>query len=267
MLNISGGKFTANADMVVGNFENGLCDTTGKVTVAGGELEVKSSLTMGLSTNCYGSFRVTGVSTSSLQLVSVGNGPFGYGEWYQTNGWVNLAGDLEIGTQAKSAGLVTIDGGVLSNRTGNIQAGMRGNGRMVVNGGETFVNSLIYVSRYGGSRGAFEMNGGTVSCYNLTIGDEAGASGTYVQSGGMMSNRTASCVIGNAAGATGSLTVVNGALHAEATVYVGNNGVGTMTVSNGFVRLGNGIYIGNNASATGTLTLAGGVFTNQSNAF
>ena len=81
VLKISGGKFTANSDMVVGNFENGLCNTTGKVTVAGGALEVKSSLTMGLSTNCYGSFRVMGCSTSTLQLVSVGNGPFGYGEW------------------------------------------------------------------------------------------------------------------------------------------------------------------------------------------
>ncbi|HNX34062.1 MAG TPA: hypothetical protein PKM57_05505 [Kiritimatiellia bacterium] len=267
VLNISGGKFTANADLVVGNFENGLCDTTGKVTVAGGELEVKSSLTMGLSTNCYGSFRVTGCSTSTLQLVSVGNGPFGYGEWVQTNGWVSLAGDLEIGTQARSAGLVTLDGGVLSNKTGSIQAGMRGDGRMVVNGGEAFVNSLIYVGRYGGSRGAFEMNGGSVSCNNLTIGDEAGASGGYVQSGGTMSNRTASCVIGNLAGSTGSLSVVNGALHAEATVFVGNSGIGTMTVSNGFVRLANGIYVGNNASATGTLILAGGFFTNRSSAF
>ena len=267
VLNISGGKFTANSDMAVGNFESGLCNTTGKVTVAGGALEVKNSLTMGLSTNCYGSFRVTGCSTSTLQLVSVGNGPFGYGEWYQTNGWVNLSGDMEIGTQAGSAGLVTIDGGVLSNKTGSIQAGMRGNGRMVVNNGDTFVNSLIYVGRYGGSRGAFEMNGGAVSCYNLTIGDEAGASGSYVQNGGVMSNRTASCVIGNAAGSTGSLSVVNGALHSEQTLYVGNSGVGTMAVSNGFVRLANGVYIGNNASATGTLTLAGGVFTNWSNAF
>lgn len=267
VLNISGGKFTANADLVVGNFENGLCDTTGKVTVAGGELEVKSSLTMGLSTNCYGSFRVTGCSTSTLQLVSVGNGPFGYGEWYQTNGWVSLSGDLELGTHARSAGLATLDGGVLSNKTGSIQAGMRGDGRMVVNGGEAFVNSLIYVGRYGGSRGAFEMNGGSVSCSNLTIGDEAGASGAYVQRGGVLSNRTASCMIGNAAGATGSLSVVNGTLHAEATVYVGNNGLGTMTVSNGLVRLANGVYVGNNASATGTLTLAGGVFTNRSNAF
>ena len=267
VLNISGGKFTANSDMVVGNFENGLCNATGKVTVAGGTLEVKSSLTMGLSTNCYGSFRVTGCSTSTLQLVSVGNGPFGYGEWYQTNGWVNLAGDLEIGTQAGSAGLVTIDGGVLSNKTGSVQAGMRGNGRMVVNGGDTFVNNLIYVGRYGGSRGAFEMNGGSVSCYNLTIGDEAGANGTYVQGGGVMSNRTGSCVIGNAAGSTGSLSVINGSLHSEPTLYVGNSGLGTMTVSNGFVRLANGVYIGNNASATGTLTLAGGVFTNRSDAF
>ena len=267
VLNISGGKFTANSDMVVGNFENGLCDTTGRVTVAGGELEVKSSLTMGLSTNCYGSFRVTGVSTSLLQLVSVGNGPFGTGEWYQTNGWVTLAGDLEIGTQARSAGLVTIDGGVLSNRTGNIQAGMRGNGRMVVNGGELFVNSALYVGRYAGSRGAFEMTGGTASCNGLSIGEESGAGGSYVQSGGVVSNRSGSCNIGYLAGSTGSLLVVNGSLHSEPTVYVGNNGSGTMTVSNGLVRLVNGVYVGNNASATGTLTLAGGVFTNRSNAF
>lgn len=267
VLNISGGKFTANADMVVGNFENGLCDTTGKVTVAGGELEVKSSLVMGLSTNCYGSFRVTGVSTSTLQLVSVGNGPFGTGEWYQTNGWVSLAGDLEIGTQARSTGLVTIDGGVLSNKTGNIQAGMRGDGRMVVNGGEVFVNSSLFVSRYAGSRGAFEVNGGAVSCNNLSIGDEAGVSGSYVQRGGVVSNRSGSCYIGNLAGSVGSLSVAGGELHAEQTLYVGNSGVGTMTVSNGLVRLINGVYIGNNASATGALTLAGGVFTNRSNAF
>ncbi len=267
VLTISGGKFTANADMVVGNFENGLCDTTGRVTVAGGALEVKSSLTMGLSTNCYGAFRVTGCSTSTLQLVSVGNGPLGYGEWYQTNGWVTLAGDLEIGTQARSAGLVTIDGGVLSNKTGNIQAGMRGNGRMVVNGGETFVNSALYVGRYGGSRGAFEMSGGTVSCNGLSIGEESGASGSYVQSGGVVSNRSGSCNIGFLAGSTGSLSVINGSLHSEPTLYVGNSGRGTMTVSNGFVRLANGVYVGNNASATGTLTLAGGVFTNRSDAF
>ena len=267
VLNISGGKFTANADMVVGNFENGLCDTTGKVTVAGGELEVKSSLTMGVSTNCYGAFWVTGCSTSALQLVSVGNGPFGYGEWYQTNGWVTLAGDLEVGTQARSAGLVTIDGGVLSNKTGNIQAGMRGDGRLVVNGGDAFVNSTLYVGRYAGSRGMFEMNNGKVSCNNCSVGDEAGASGLYVQTGGVVSNRTGSTYVGNLAGSTGSLTVAGGELHAEQTLYVGNSGVGSMTVSNGLVRLINGVYVGNNASATGTLTLAGGVFTNRSNAF
>ena len=267
VLNISGGKFTANADLVVGNFENGLCNTTGKVTVAGGALEVKSSLTMGLSTNCFGSFRITGCSTSTLQLVSVGNGPFGYGEWYQTNGWVTLAGDLEIGTQAGSAGLVTIDGGVFSNKTGNVHAGMRGNGRMVVNGGDTFVNSVLYVGRYAGSRGAFEMNGGTVSCYNFSIGEDSGAVGSFVQSGGVVSNRSGSCVIGSVAGSTGTVTVINGALHSEQTLFVGNSGVGTMIVSNGFVRLANGLYVGNNASATGTLTLAGGVFTNRSPAF
>jgi T5SS/PEP-CTERM-associated repeat protein/autotransporter-associated beta strand protein len=267
VLTVSGGKFTANADMVVGNFENGLCDTTGMVTVAGGELEVKSSLTMGLSTNCYGSFRVTGCSTSALQLVSVGNGPFGYGEWYQTNGWVTLAGDLEIGTQARSAGLFTLDGGVFSNKTGNIQAGMRGSGRMVVNGGELFANSALYVGRYAGSRGAFEMTGGAASCSGLSIGEESGASGSYVQSGGVVSNRSGVCNIGNLAGSTGSLSVVNGSLYSEPTVYVGNSGLGTMTVSNGLVRLANGVYVGNNASATGTLALAGGVFTNRSNAF
>ena len=174
---------------------------------------------------------------------------------------------MEIGTQIKSAGLVTIDGGVLSNKTGSVQAGMRGNGRMVLNGGETFVNSTLYVGRYAGSRGTFEMNGGMVSCNSLSIGEESGASGSYVQSGGVVSNRTGSCNVGYLAGSTGSLSVINGALHSEPTLYVGNSGIGTMTVSNGFVRLANGVYVGNNASATGTLTLAGGVFTNRSNAF
>lgn len=266
-LNITGGKFTANADIMVANFESGLCDTTGTVTVAGGELEVKSYLNLGISTNCCGTFRVTGCSTSTLQKVSVGYGSFGSGVFYLTNGLVTLSSDLEIGTQTGSVGLVTIDGGVLSNKTGSVIAGMRGTGRMVVNGGDTFAGSSLYVGRYGGSRGAFEMNGGTVSCNGFSIGEEAGANGAYVQNGGVVSNRSGLCNIGYLAGSTGSVTVINGTLHSETTAYVGNSGVGSMTVSNGFVRMANGIYVGNNASATGTLTLAGGVFTNQSLAY
>ncbi len=266
-LTISGGTFTANSDMTVANYESGLCDTTGRVTLAGGQLEVKSTLYLGMLTNCCGTLRMTGCATATLERVCVGHGALGYGEFQLTNGLAVLSSDLEVATLSNSTGRVTVDGGSLSNKNGNVVVGMRGNGRMTMNGGNAYAASSLVVGRYAGSLGAFDMNGGALSCNNFSIGEESGGNGTYVQTSGVIRARSGASFVGNLAGSTGSLTVVDGELHAEQTLYVGNYGKGSMAVSNGFVRLANGLYVGNNASGTGTLFLAGGAFTNRSDAY
>jgi len=268
ILNISGGQFTANSDMIVANFENTGNSTTGTVTVTGGAFEVKSSLNIGANTNCMGKVLISGVSTSTLERVRVGYGPGGYGEFHLTNALVTLSSDLEIGSLAGSSGLVTIDGGVYSNKNTAIQAGLYGAGQMVVNGGELYVSGPLQVGRYAGGSGAFEMNGGALSCNNLVFGDLNGGLGTGTLNGGVLETRGGTTLIGSNAGASGTFAVTGGRLTAGAGGFIsGNSGTGALNLSGGCVTFSSGLTSGNNSGSTGAVSITGGSVTNSAYTF
>ena len=261
-LNISGGKFTANWEMLVGNY-NDSSSTEGTVSITGGELETKGIMNIAVGSNCVGNVFITGCSTSTLQRVRVGQGGFGDGELYLTNGLVTLSSDLEIGSALNSTGLFTMDGGIFSNKNTSANVGVSGHGRMVVNGGEMYVQQAIYSGRESGSKGEIEVYGGDLSFNNFIIGNNSGSTGSYVQVNGTVETRGGDTIIGNGIGSYGEFSVEGGILDATGRFYSGNNGTGIMNISDGIVTFNSGITAGNTSGAIGTINITGGCVTNK----
>jgi len=145
---------------------------------------------------------------------------------------VEEIGQRGVGTFNQSGGVNTIDGenglllGQNTSATGTYL--LSGTGSLSLTGGSE------HVGVYG--TGIFTQTGGTNtinSGYSLSLGDNAGATGTYSLS------------------ASGSLSV-------SGSEYIGNSGAGNFNQSGGTNSVGAYLFAGNNLGATGTLTLSGG---------
>ncbi|NQT93136.1 MAG: choice-of-anchor D domain-containing protein, partial [Lentisphaerae bacterium] len=214
----------------------------------------------------------------------------------QTAGALTLDGKLVLGENHGDLGTYTVTGGVLSVGSTTI-VGVAGIGMMTGTGTATVIASDHVVVGQGIS-GA-EDTGSTLTVADgalhvgkcLQIGNDAGADGTVVQSGGLLSV-TDLVMIGNAAFSTGTLSVTGGHLvggGAAATEHflVGNSGQGTMTISGastvtvanskdliigadvggadgtvnvqgGLLDVGRQLILGNAAAADGSLTVSDG---------
>jgi T5SS/PEP-CTERM-associated repeat protein len=259
-VNISGGKFTANSQILVGNY-NDSSSTEGTVTITGGELEIKSALNIAVGSNCVGQVLITGCSTSNLERIRVGQGGFGQGEFYLTNGLVTQTSDLEVGSALNANGLITIDGGVFSNKNNSAQIGISGTGRMIINGGKVYNHQAIRSGTASGGFGEIEINNGEISCNNFVIGYAAGATGTYTQADGTVETRGGDTLIGDLAGSHGEFAINGGSLDVTGGFYTGNHGTGILNINGGNSTFNSGFTVGHNDGGIGTANITDGVIT------
>lgn len=190
------------------------------------------------------------------------------------------AADLYVGYASNATGVVNADGGYLSPFRTYI--GYEGSGTVTLTNGSTLQSTFGYVGYAAGSTGLVQLsdstwkaevsgspvditvgrqgNGevqatnSTLSAQNLVLGDSAGATGTVSASGGTITvaNNTQ---VGN--GGTGNLNLSNSATMNTYGLTVGvlSNSIGRLSVANSSLTSSQSIFLG--LSGAGTLTTDG----------
>jgi T5SS/PEP-CTERM-associated repeat protein len=242
-------------------------NTFGSLAVAGGNVIIRSNLTVGLAPGS------TGVVTVSAGTLVVTNAPLsigndgtvtsgsGIGRMVVSNGTLQAVTIL-LGSSAGGQGGMTLDNGGAISSVGI-------NPMLVVNdfgqiGGDlswTNIGSAMYCGY--AHPGAYALSNGTSSCQDVYVGyDNAG---TMTIAGGAMSifSRLTVGHLGSPM-STGAVWITGGQLTMTNNYsIIGNSGIGQVTMSNGTVTAV-AVIVGNGGNP-GTLTVAGGTMTVLSN--
>jgi T5SS/PEP-CTERM-associated repeat protein len=202
----------------------------------------------------HSSVRVGEQGTADGTIVLDGNlttsgttdiGVYGRGTVNQASGiWNNGSSLMYLGTVAGAEGTYNLSGdGVLTNLW-DLFVGNNGVGAFNLSGGGTVA--------------------GIVS--GTYIGNQTTSTGTVTQTGGTWDNNGKSLTLGNVAGAEGTYNLSgDGVLTNLWVLNVGNNGVGAFNLSGGGTVAGivSATYIGDQPTSTGTVTQTGGTWDNN----
>ncbi|HUB24233.1 MAG TPA: PEP-CTERM sorting domain-containing protein [Tepidisphaeraceae bacterium] len=208
---LSNGNVTVGQELIVGNSGTGIFVQTGGTTsLTSGST---AALIIGNSSTADGSYTLSGGIVSAVAIDYYGNSEYvgdnGIGIFNQTGGTHTLAGPLQIGYAAGSTGTYSLSG----------------TGSLVAAGNEIVGNSGI---------GIFNQSGGTNTIENINslgLAANAGATGTYIQSGGL-------------------LNVTGGE-------FIPDQGVGIFNQSGG-TNESQYLYIASGIGSTGSYILSGG---------
>ena len=199
--------------------------------------------------------------------------------------WNAGAAGVRVGNGA--AGTLTIsNGGALNMQDGLLSVGLNagGNGTLNINGGtvgSATVNNPLAALRvgYNGATGTVNItNGGTLTTTNLqNIGQTdtagagtatvniSGAGSTWTIAAGPDAGHSGNLVVGNGAGAHGTITISDGGKLSYSSLVngpalIGHGGTGTVTVTGvgSIFESVKGATVGNAAGSTGTLTVTNG---------
>jgi fibronectin-binding autotransporter adhesin len=248
---------------------------TGSFTQESGSV-VAGELHLGRNTGGVGSYQMHG-GTVAADHTSVGFS--GTGTFLQTAGTHAVANNLNIGAGSGyrlaggtlsvggtvfSEGSLAIDGGTLmaqgsvfsSSLSLGSQAGTSGSHSL--SGPQTLRAGNFYIGQSG--TGAFAQSDGTHLSTNQYVGYDG--AGSYAHSGGLNSAEILS--LGHNAGASGSYTLEGTATLSNNFVYIGNAGDGVFVQSGGTHENGTTIggfsqfVLGNTATGNGLYQLTGG---------
>lgn len=218
--------------------------------LGGGRLGIDSDAQLGAGvpvTFDGGFLRITGTGMAGLDAHPINEATF--------VGGLDVADAAHTFTVTQSLGIAT----------GSSVLWKQGAGTLTLSGGSSVLNNSFVV--FNGTLQA--LNASLLNQSNTAdqVGSVAGDSGSLVLRGSSSLSRLQNnLLVGNAAGATGFVTVADNAVlsgNAFRPVYVGNSGRGLLTVQdNGFVS--NRLIVGNNSGGAGALHLRGGsVFNND----
>lgn len=328
-LNMSGGALTVNTWSVVGfgtagantglgtfNLSGGIFHQAGTDNIAigqggtgvfnisnGATVQIDSTLNIGrwsgtdktiADNNAQGRGNGTVTQSDPSTTVTVNGGinvgHGGDGVYTINDGTLNMGGDLIVGGDQSSTGVMNQKGGTVAFTDGAwLRVGNNGGATGTYNmSGGTFTSQSRMMVGVGGT-GTFNQTGGTVTAgtgdttvtdhRDLTIGDNGG-NGTYNLSGGVLNanspninNQDHGIQVGGWNNSTGALNVSGGTLNAS-DFAVGRNDPASTTTSNGTVtqtggtvtvsgslNLGMDAAGNSNGQTTGTYTLSGGTLT------
>ena len=159
---------------------------TGRVTMNGGTLSsAEGDFYVGESGT--GTLTIDGggtVSVAGTKLLRIGNNSGGNGTLTLNNGTVACNRVWQIGFDAASTGLVTVNGGILSSKSSPAYVGYSGNGTLTINNGTVdVIDSTIDVASQSGSQGTINLNGGTLATRSIYGG---GGTALLVFNGGTL---------------------------------------------------------------------------------
>jgi len=130
-----------------------------------------------------------------------------------------------------------------------------GNGTFVAAGGQTLVLNRLEIGMDPGSTGAVRVAGGSLAVSNLLTVASAGTGSLTVSNGLIEAQET---VVGASAGAVGTVLVSGGMLTAtNGETFIGLQGQGALTVADGEVQTKR-VHVGFHPGANGELELQGG---------
>jgi hypothetical protein len=233
--------------------------STGNCVVDGGTLLSTSVLDVGEVLNSPGTLSLlSGAIFATDDVTRVGN--LGTGTYNQSGGTASLAffsvGDNATGTVSVSGGLLTVTPG---NALDVLRVGNFGTGQLNISGGTLWSRGEFHVADNFGVQGSVQMTGGLLIATNDLV-----AIGRYGIGDMTITNATAyftNTSVGRHDGATGSLTLQNGAsLFCVDDLSIGRfaNSLGHLVISGGLLSLTNdNIWIGR--EGVGDMNVTGGI--------
>ncbi len=210
---------------------------------------------MGATAIFEGSLQLNGAIAATSGFIADGNLTLGAGAV------INSSGAFEIARNAGPA--VTVTGADASISGAEFTIGGVGNATVTLTGASTLAASCdLFVARLAGSTSSLTVTGGSViGQKNVTIGAAGGATGTLSVTDGAFTAGGA-LTVGN--GGTGTLNVAGSTAGSFGTLDIGSSGAGTVNIS-GTATLsgstaGNSGYInvGNNNSGPAVVNQSGG---------
>jgi T5SS/PEP-CTERM-associated repeat protein len=287
---------TGGSPIAIGQRGTGSLTISNNGTVVTGSPNSSSLAALGVGLQGVGSVTITGSASTLTSDGFVYLGRAGTGSLTVEN-YGTLA--IHNGTDGAGSGSLSV-GGANVTAIAATSLYIDGTGTALVTGsGRVTAATSLYVGSTGATGTLTVNNGGSVEATDqVTIGNTAtlasggtlitasgtttvgsatpyagtgtvdvGAGGT-LKADGALSNGYAAIVVGNGAGATGTLNVSGTGALVNAGGYritIGNYGAGTMLVSNGgtaeagaaYTDTEAAVYIGNTAAATGALTVTG----------
>ena len=235
--NLIGGSLSA-ANQWVG------VDGTGSFTQKGGSNTVSASLTLGKYSDSRGTYSLSGGSLSVKNQII---GYYGPGAFTQTGGSNTVSNAILLGDAAGSSGAYTLGGGTGSPSlsAANQYVGLDGSGTFTQTGGSNTVSACLTLGLYSGSRGTYNLQGGSLQAANVNIK----SGGTFAQTGGSLNATTSLTNAGTYTMAGGTLTG-GGTLTNNASF----SGYGTINANAGFENYGTLTFSGGITTFSGNLT-------------
>jgi hypothetical protein len=255
---LSGGNLLVRGDVQVGGsgLPDGLVDGTGTFLHTGGQHTVEGALNVGVGQG-VGRYELGGESLLSTGITYLGqNGSFEQTLGQHDTGYLNVYG-----------GLYDLRGGDI-NVAGNMGVGHAlGSAEFRQTGGSVRVNDPefgLYVGGEGDTTGTYGLEGGTLDvAANVRIGTNG--TGSFTQSGGThtvgiaidgLTVEPGTLILGEQAGSSGRYDLTGGVLDLNSgDLIVGNSGAGEFFQDNstGQSTVGAGtVTIGANGGGTGT---------------
>ena len=234
--------------------------STGTYTMTGGILNVPS-LQMVVGKDSTGTFaQSNGTVTCGHDLI-LGNSSGVTGTYTLDDGSLS-AGTMIVGREG--TGLFTLNDGSVANSSG-IYVGQLGaaDGTFVQNGGIVNANHNIDIGREGATaKGRYEIHDGTLNVAQWMQVGRQGV-GEFLQTGGTVNvNRSSgdpALMVGSQAGSTGTYTMTGGILNVPSIdMAVGERGTGTFQLDDGTCNFGDAFVVGKRDAGDGTFIQNGG---------
>lgn len=236
----------------------------------------------------------TTLTTNTWLSVGRGNGTTGLVSSFSATGSTITTGSVSMGFANGVVGHLATSALNLTNSTFTtgttyVSESAGSTGTLTLNS-STYTAGQLIIGRLAGSNGTMSMHGASVSSSTeLTIGQDGTSLGALVIDGTSTFSTNNRLLIGNAAGASGSLTIAdNGVFNRTGGwLSIGTNGNGVVTVKNngqflnvgdfnvsdvgvsqgilniqdtGLVTSGGTVFVGKNGGTTGTVNQTGGTF-------
>ena len=277
---------SANGDVSVGSISytggsaNSLTVSAGGSITQGGAITASNAaLATSLSGAALNGSGAINTNGGLLTLSASGSGSLtgaisGTGALVATaGGTITLSGaNTYSGTTTVSAGTLNLDPATSSSIGAiNVTGGATG-ATLIASGGTTTVNGNLVVGVGGSDTNAqAQLTGGNLTVTGtFYLGNASGASGTVTQSAGTVTvNGTSDPTfsVGYASGATGFYTMSGGTLNVfSGTFNIGSYGTGTFNQTGGTVNTGSWTDAARQPGSVGTYNLSGGAF-NQGNPY
>ena len=227
-------------------------------------------LYLGYNAADAGTYNLNSLGVLSAYFEYVGNS--GTGTLLQSGGTNNIQTDsiynggiLYVGNNVASSGAYNLSGSGVLTVAGTEVIGNLGTGTFLQSGGSNaigngFSGAVLVLGNNAGASGSYLLSGsGGLSASSEFVGSSG--SGAFSQSGGTNSiggNGSGGLYLGNNLGSSGSYTLSGGSLSVSGNgEFVGQSGNGTFTQPGGTNNNATAVYLGYNPGSSGSYTLSG----------